>query len=126
MAPLFTRKRAFSNFFYPWHPPLAPATVTLYLALVFASVSYRHCLETERLLMKDIRNPELSPRDRAICANALDRILKRKRLLRRKPAPKPVDLEQKEHQKGRRQAEVQPVTELDHGPEPAPVPERAS
>jgi hypothetical protein len=58
---------------------------------MFASESYRNCLETERLLMKDIRNPELSPHDRAICANALDRILKRKRLLRRKPAPKPVD-----------------------------------
>ena len=102
--------------------PLAPATVTLYFALMFASESYRNCLETERLLMKDIRNPELSPRDRAICANALDRILKRKRLLRRKPAPKPVDADKyKEHQKKRRQGEVEPATELDP-PAAAPTP----
>jgi hypothetical protein len=75
--------------------------------------------------MKDIRNPELSPRDRAICANALDRILKRKRLLRRKPAPKPVDADKyKEHQKKRRQGEIEPVTELDSpAATPAPVPE---
>jgi hypothetical protein len=93
--------------------PLAPATVTLYLALMFASVSYRHCLETERLLMKDIRNPELSPRDRAICANALDRILKRKRLLRRKPAPKPVDADKyQENLKKRRQVEAVSFNEL--------------
>jgi hypothetical protein len=74
--------------------------------------------------MKDIRNPELSPRDRAICANALDKILKRKRLLRRKPAPKPLDADiHKEQQKGRRQVDVTPCTKLDHEPEPAPVPE---
>jgi hypothetical protein len=76
--------------------------------------------------MKDIRNPELSPRDRAICANALDRILKRKRLLRRKPTPKPVDADKyKEHQKKRRQGEVESFTELDHEPESAPVSESA-
>jgi hypothetical protein len=60
---------------------------------MFASESYRNCLETERLLMRDIRRADLPARDRAICANALDRILERKRILRMKPAPKAVDVE---------------------------------
>jgi hypothetical protein len=58
---------------------------------MFASESYRNCLEIERLLMKDIRKEEISPRDRAVCATAFDRILDRKRILRMKPAPKAVD-----------------------------------
>jgi hypothetical protein len=69
---------------------------------MFASESYRNCLETERILMKDIRNAAISPRDRAVCANALDRILERKRILRMKPAPKAVDADKyREHQKKR-------------------------
>jgi hypothetical protein len=51
--------------------------------------------------MKDIRNAELSARDRAVCANALDRILERKRILRMKPAPKAVDADKYEEQKRR-------------------------
>jgi hypothetical protein len=58
---------------------------------MFASESYRNCLETERLLMKDIRNTEVSARDRAVCANALDRILERKRILRNRPKVRDVD-----------------------------------
>ena len=77
--------------------------------------------------MKDIRNPELSPRDRAVCANALDRILERKRILRMKPAPKPVDADKyMEHRKKRRQGEVAPCTEIDDEPTPAPVPASAT
>jgi hypothetical protein len=95
-------------------PPLAPAAVTLYIAIMFASESYRNCLETERLLMKDIRNGEISPRDRAVCANALDRILERKRILRMKPAPKAVDADKyKEQQKNRRQVDEPAFTELE-------------
>ena len=69
---------------------------------MFASESYRNCLETERLLMKDIRDGKISPRDRAVCANALDRILERKRILRMRPAPKAVDAYKYEEQKRRR------------------------
>lgn len=58
---------------------------------MFATESYRNCLETERLLMKDIRNAELPARDRATCANALDRILERKRILKMKPKVRDVD-----------------------------------
>ena len=71
------------------------------LPYMFASESYRNCLEAERLLMKDIRNGELSARDRAVCANALDRILERKRILRMKPAPKPVDADRYQEQRRR-------------------------
>ena len=54
--------------------------------------------------MKDIRSAEISPRDRAVCANALDKILNRKRVLRMKPAPKSVDADKyKEQQKMRKQ-----------------------
>ena len=96
------------------HPPLAPASVALYFALMFASESYSNCLETERLLMKDIRNAEISPRDRAVCANALDRILERKRILRMKPAPKAVDADKyKEQQKSRKQVYDTPFTGLE-------------
>jgi hypothetical protein len=53
--------------------------------------------------MRDIRNAKISPRDRAICVNALDRILERKRILRMKPAPKAVDADEyREHQKVRK------------------------
>jgi hypothetical protein len=74
--------------------------------------------------MQDIRNAALSPRDRAVCANALDRILERKRILRMKPAPKPVDADKyKEHQKKRRQVEGVSFTEIEPaGAAPAPVP----
>jgi len=51
--------------------------------------------------MKDIRNAELSARDRAACANALDKILERKRILRMKPAPKAVDADKYEAQRKR-------------------------
>jgi len=60
---------------------------------MFASESYRNCLETERLLMKDIRNAEVPARDRAVCANALDRILERKRILRNRPKVRDVDFQ---------------------------------
>lgn len=76
------------------------------LALMFASESYRNCLETERLLMKDIRNAEIPARDRAVCANALDRILERKRILRMKPAPKAVDAN--EYEKHRKKLRAPP------------------
>src|SRR5208283_2944057 len=90
--------------------PLAPSADALYIALMFASESYRNCLETERLLMKDIRNAQLSPRDRAVCANALDRILERKRILRMKPAPKAVDADRyKEQQKRQRKTDAEVV-----------------
>jgi hypothetical protein len=85
----------------PCHHQLAPYADALYISLVFASESYRNCLEVERLLMKDIRNAELSARDRAVCASALDRILERKRILRMKPAPKAVDVDKYEGQKRR-------------------------
>ena len=60
---------------------------------MFASKSYRNCLETERLLMKDIRDTQVSARDRAVCANALDRILERKRILRNRPKVRDVDFQ---------------------------------
>jgi hypothetical protein len=59
---------------------------------MFATQSYRHCLETERLLMADLRKPDTTPAARAQLARALDCILERKRILRMKPAPKPIDV----------------------------------
>ena len=80
---------------------------------MFASESYRNCLETERLLMKDIRNGEISSRDHAVCANALDRILERKRILRMKPAPKAMDADKyKAQQKIRSQVYESPFIEV--------------
>jgi hypothetical protein len=103
----------------PSAPPLAPAAVTLYITLVFASESYRNCLETERLLMKDIRNGDISPRDRAVCANALDRILERKRILRMKPAPKAVDADKyQEQRKARRYNDAPMCSEIDESTAP--------
>jgi hypothetical protein len=52
--------------------------------------------------MKDIRNAEVPARDRAVCANALDRILERKRILRMRPAPKPVDASEYEKRQKKR------------------------
>jgi hypothetical protein len=98
-------------------PPLAPAPDALYIALMFASESYRNCLETERLLMKDIRNAEISARDRAVCANALDRVLERKRILRMKPAPKAVDANKYEEQRRKqRKFHPQEIIEAPCGP----------
>jgi hypothetical protein len=68
---------------------------------VFASKSYRNCLEVEELLMGDIRNPKLSAHARAVSVNAFDRILERKRILRMKPAPKPVDADWYQEQRRR-------------------------
>src|SRR5688572_8635089 len=65
---------------------------TLSIGHMFASRSYRHCLEAEQLLMDDLRNPETTPGTRAQIARALDCILERKRILRMKPAPKPIDV----------------------------------
>lgn len=61
--------------------------------------------------MRDIRNGEVSARDRAVCANALDRILERKRILRMKPLPKAVDAYKYEDQKKRRAADRASFTE---------------
>lgn len=44
--------------------------------------------------MKDIEDPATSPRDRAALARALDCVLERKRVMRMKPAPRPVDVSQ--------------------------------
>ena len=43
--------------------------------------------------MKDIRSDKLPARERAICANALDRILERKRILRNRPKVRDVDFQ---------------------------------
>lgn len=43
--------------------------------------------------MEDIRNAEVPARDRAVCANALDRILERKRILRNRPKVRDVDFQ---------------------------------
>lgn len=42
--------------------------------------------------MQDIRNPDTPPNQRAALAGALDKILERKRIMRMKPAPKPIDV----------------------------------
>ena len=59
---------------------------------MFATQSYRHCLETERLIMEDIRDPETTPSQRAQLAKALDTLLERKRIMRMKPKPKDVEV----------------------------------
>ena len=102
--------------FVPSHHPLAPYADALYIAPMFASESYRNCLETERLLMKDIRKDTLPARERAICANALDRILERKRILRMKPAPKPVDAHEYEERRRRRKSGGDVVDEVIDAP----------
>jgi hypothetical protein len=66
--------------------------------------------------MEDIRNPELSARDRAACANALDKILDRKRILRMKPTPKPVDADKYEEQKRCARRAARPKTIRDARP----------
>jgi hypothetical protein len=71
---------------------------------MFASKSYRNCLEAEQLLMKDIRSEQVAARDRAMSANALVRVLEQKRIMKMKPAPKPVDAKQYEEEKKRRGA----------------------
>jgi hypothetical protein len=77
--------------------------------------------------MKDIRNGELSARDRAACANALDKILERKRILRMKPAPKAVDADKYEEQRkcARRRELPEPKPIETHSP-PSPTEEYES
>ena len=73
--------------------------------------------------MKDIRNAAISPRDRAVCANALDRILERKRILRMKPAPKAVDANEYQERQKKRKIDNAPLfTELDELSEPVELP----
>lgn len=73
--------------------------------------------------MQDIRRADLPARDRAICANALDRILERKRILRMKPAPKAVDAEKYQEQKRRHRYDHEPeAVEVEEIPvEPTPL-----
>ena len=73
----------------PLRPLQSPAT----LPYMFASESYRNCLEVERLLMTHIRDPKVCARDHAFCANALDKILERKRILRGTPKIKDMSIQ---------------------------------
>lgn len=59
---------------------------------MFATESYRNCLEIQRLLVDDIR--QASPKERPALVKAFDTILERKRILRMKPLPKAVDVTQ--------------------------------
>lgn len=66
---------------------------------MFATQSYRHCLEAERLLMEDMRKGDTTPAVRAQLARALDCILERKRILRMRPKPRDIDVSSKKNRR---------------------------
>lgn len=53
--------------------------------------------------MQDLQSKDITPRDRALSAKALDTILERKRVLAMKPAPKAVDADKYKAERRRKQ-----------------------
>src|SRR5690348_8519146 len=77
--------------------------------------SYHNCCTVEKLIMQGLER-ELEPGQLAALAKALDTILERKRILRMKPAPKPVDVS------GPRKRNTQAPSAPIIYPDPAPSP----
>jgi hypothetical protein len=59
---------------------------------MFATRSYRHLLEAEKAIVKDIQDANTKPAVRAQLARALVALLEEKRIQRMRPAPKPIDV----------------------------------
>ncbi len=57
----------------------------------FYNDEYKHLLLAERTMAKALERDDLLPRDAAMVASALTRIVDQKRVMRGQPAPKPSD-----------------------------------
>ena len=76
-------------------------------------------VEVQQLLLKDIRDPKTTPANRAKCAQALEKLEERLRILNGKPLPGQLrpDLDQK---KSKRRPAILSMPEV--APEPSNVP----
>jgi hypothetical protein len=83
---------------------LRPVRWPYTVSVMFATQSYRHLLAAERAIASDIENSETSPAARAQLARALCAVLEEKRIMRMRPAPRPVDVPQPTN-KARRSSE---------------------
>lgn len=59
---------------------------------MYATKPYRDAVKMQTVLMRDIENPATKPIERAQLARAWDALEERKRILKMKPLPKPIDV----------------------------------
>jgi len=68
---------------------------------MFKTQEYQHLLEAERLLSESMGESATTAKDRAMVASALVRVIEQKRVLRKQPAPKPIDVSEPRARRGR-------------------------
>lgn len=62
--------------------------------MAFKTAPYRQAVQLQRLLVKLIENPETKPRDAASCACAWERLEERKRILKMRPKPRDLSMDE--------------------------------
>ncbi len=79
--------------------------------------SYHNCCTVEKLIMQALGEP-LNPGQLSALTKALDTILERKRILRMRPTPKPIDVQARR----KPSAPAPSITYADPAPVQAPLP----
>ena len=84
--------------------------------------SYHVALELQTLLLEDCRNKDTKPAVRAVCARTWDILEERKRVLRKVPMPKAIDVSKdKEQRRAARAARRPAEPSMIEAPTPPPA-----